>query len=128
MRLVLVLLAVFLVSADAKLSLGDFFSKLPEKIQKFDITSVVQKIAPKLSSSIKRFLPLKPEAETTESSPGGSPKFCGKYDCPYFYKEKLNVTDYEVRCYPKPYKWVSTDIEGNKVVDGSKFSNIYTLS
>ena len=118
MRLVLVLLAVFLVSADAKLSLGDFFSKLPEKIKKFDITSVVQQIAPKLPPIIKRLLPLKPEAETTESS-GRSPKFCSKYDCPYFYKEKLNVTDYEVRCYPKPYKWVTTNIEGNQAVDGS---------
>ena len=113
MRLVLVLLAVILVSADAQLTLGGFFRKLPEKIQKFDITSVVQQIVPKLPPNIKRFLRLKPEAETTETSPKTSPRFCGKYDCPYFYKEKLNVTDYELRCYPKPYKWVSTDVEGN---------------
>ncbi|CAH3191726.1 unnamed protein product, partial [Porites evermanni] len=44
------------------------------------------------------------------------PRFCGDYDCPDFYEKKLNVSskDYTLRCYPKPYKWVSTTFNGRR--------------
>lgn len=41
-----------------------------------------------------------------------SPGFCSSYDCPKFYDMKLNATDYTLRCYPKPYRWVSTTVTG----------------
>ena len=59
-----------------------------------------------------------PEVETVEPSTEppavDSPKFCDGHDCPYFYEKELNVSDrdYTLRCYPKPYKWVSTTFEG----------------
>ena len=57
------------------------------------------------------------ESSGEEPSNNKSPKFCDGHDCPYFYEKKLNisgrnVTDYTLRCYPKPYKWVSTTVEG----------------
>lgn len=57
------------------------------------------------------------ESSSKEPSSKRSPKFCGDHDCPDFYEKKLNisgrnVTDYTLRCYPKPYQWVSTTVEG----------------
>lgn len=60
----------------------------------------------------------KPEVETVEPtaepSSNESPDFCDGHDCPDFYEKKLNISDgnYTLRCYPKPYKWVSTTVEG----------------
>ena len=113
MKAVVVLLAVFLVSADAEFSvLKSLFSNLPEKIPKIDFTPVSEAVH-KLSTIAQKLLSPKPEAKTTADTQ--SPQFCRKYDCPDFYEEKLNTTDYILRCYPKPYMWVSTGVKGKLI-------------
>ncbi|XP_068728603.1 uncharacterized protein [Montipora capricornis] len=39
-----------------------------------------------------------------------APEFCDGHDCPSFYEEDLNATDFKLRCYPMSYKWVSTSV------------------
>lgn len=41
------------------------------------------------------------------------------YDCPRFYEMKINASDYTLRCYSKPYKWVSTTVEGKASKEAS---------
>ena len=104
MKLVLVLLVVFPVSADSK-SFGGWFEKF--HIPELDLRSTALNFASKLPFSTLFLSCDKPNPKA----------FCGKYDCPDFYEEKLNisgriVTDYKLRCYPKPYKWVATTYDG----------------
>ena len=111
MRLVFLLFVVFLVSADAKFSLklGDLFGKISSEISKLDIPSIAQKI-------IRGLQPRKP---STEKSAG----FCGDHDCPNFYEIKLDSSDYKLRCYPKPYKWVSTTYQGKFLTSSITFQS-----
>lgn len=55
-----------------------------------------------------------------------SPKFCGNHDCPDFYEKKLNISgsNYTLRCYPKPYKWVSTTVTGELLTIILKFLSV----
>ena len=109
MKLVFALLVVFLVSTDAKFpNLGKLFGKLPYK--KTDIPAIAEKIISKIPF-------LKPGTGSSKSYADPSakkspPSFCGSHDCPEFYEMKLDVTDYTLRCYPKPYLWVSTSVTG----------------
>ena len=93
-----------------------------DKFSSFDLRSTTLKIARKFPFKTSYFSLLKRKATTVKPSAGPStkptPKFCGEHDCPYFYEKKFNisdknVTDYTLRCYPKPYKWVSTTVQGN---------------
>lgn len=116
MKVVVVLLAVFLVSADAEFSaLKGLFSNLPKKILKIDFTPVLEAVRKVANSIAQELLSPKPEAGATANT--RSPQFCGKYDCPDFYEEKLNTTDYILRCYPKPYMWVSTGVKGKLIMN-----------
>ena len=115
MKLVLVLFVVFLVSADAKfqLNLGDLLGKVQNKINKLGgIPSIAQKIAQKLPFKIRQFFESKPGPEVESTAQPSAPEFCGDHDCPYFYEKKLDASDYTLRCYPQPYKWVTTTVEG----------------
>ena len=90
-----------------------------------EIWLVSKKHSPDMSAPLKSWSKIpdqvsspQPEVETvepsTEPSAVDSPKFCDGHDCPYFYEKELNISDknYTLRCYPKPYKWVSTTVEG----------------
>lgn len=118
MKLVLPLLVVLLVSTEAKFpNLGELFGKRPSK--GFDIPSIAGKILSKLPFKIP-FSFRKPEVESPTPSVAPSSErsapFCSKYDCPSFYEMKVNTSDYKLRCYPKPYTWVSTSVVGKAVL------------
>ena len=103
MKLILVLSVVFLVSADAR-SQGGWLGKITRSFH--GLMSAGKEMACKYQ------LPFSTKLLSCDSS---EPRFCGDYDCPDFYEEKLNISskDYTLRCYPKPYKWVSTTFNGN---------------
>lgn len=103
MKLILVLSVVFLVSADAR-PRGSWLGKITRSFQ--GLMSAGKEMACKYQ------LPFSTKLLSCDSS---EPRFCGDYDCPNFYEKKLNVSskDYTLRCYPKPYKWVSTTFNGN---------------
>ena len=86
-------------------NLDTFFGKLT------DISSITEKIISKLPSVLKSGA----ESRKSYADPSAKkslPSFCDSYDCPEFYEMKLNVTDYTLRCYPEPYRWVSTSVTG----------------
>lgn len=96
MKVVGLLLVVFLVSTEARFPkrLGTLFGKVTAK------------------------LPLrKPGAQSATpyaepSAKKSPPAFCDTYDCPEFYEVKQDASSYTLRCYPKPYRWVSTSVTG----------------
>lgn len=109
-KLVLPLLVVLLVSTESESQkLGRLFGKRPSG--GFSFADLANKILSKLPFKIPGFGQQKPVSPTSIPSPDGLPSFCSKHDCPRFY-EKINASDYTLRCYPKPYKWVSTTVEG----------------
>lgn len=97
MKVVGLLLVVFLVSTEARFPkrLGTLFGKVMAKLP------LRKPGAPSAT----------PYAEpSAKKSP---PAFCDTYDCPEFYEVKQDASSYTLRCYPKPYRWVSTSVTGN---------------
>ena len=108
MKLVGLLLAALLVSTDAR------FPKFDKLLGKFDITSAAKRAMSKLPLRKPGAESAKPFAEpSAKKSP---PAFCGKNDCPEFYEVKQEATSYTLRCYPKPYRWVSTSVTGKVLI------------
>ena len=109
MKLVGLLLVALLVSTDAR------FPKFGTLFGKIDIPSVAKKVMSKLPFR-------KPGAEsaTPYAEPSASekppPAFCDSHDCPKFYEVKQDATSYTLRCYPKPYRWVSTSVTGKVLI------------
>lgn len=108
MKLFLVLSVVFLVSADARPRGGSWLGKITYHFK--GLLSATKEMACE-----SEWLPLKNFLSCDSSSPYS---FCNGYDCPEFDEKKLNVSgkiveDYTLRCYYKPYKWVSTSYNGN---------------
>ena len=104
MKLILVLSVVFLVSADARPRGGWLGKLVTRSFQGFLSTGK--------EMACKYQLPFSNKLLSCDSS---EPRFCGDHDCPEFHEKKLNGSskDYTLRCYPKPYKWVSTTFNGN---------------
>ena len=108
MKLFLVLSVIFLVSADARPRGGSWLGKITYHFK--GLLSATKEMACE-----SEWLPLKNFLSCDSSSPYS---FCNGYDCPEFDEKKLNVSgkiveDYTLRCYYKPYKWVSTSYNGN---------------
>ena len=107
MKLFLVLSVVFLVSADARPRGGSWLGKITYHFK--GLLSATKEMACE-----SEWLPLKNFLSCDSSGPYS---FCNGYDCPEFDEKKLNVSgkiveDYTLRCYYKPYKWVSTSYNG----------------
>ena len=108
MKLFLVLSVVFLVSADARPRGGSWLGKMTYHFK--GLLSTAKEMACE-----SQWLPLKNFLSCDSSGPYS---FCNGHDCPEFDEKKLNVSgkivdDYTLRCYYKPYKWVSTSYNGN---------------
>ena len=108
MKLFLVLSVVFLISADARPRGGSWLGKITYHFK--GLLSATKEMACE-----SEWLPLKNFLTCGTSGPYS---FCNGYDCPEFDEKKLNVSgkiveDYTLRCYYKPYKWVSTSYNGN---------------
>ena len=106
---VTLLLVVLLVSTEAR-----FQKRSRTLFGKFDIPSIAKKVISKLSFR-------KPGAESTTpyvepSAKKSPPAFCDSHDCPEFYEVKQDSTSYTLRCYPKPYRWVSTSVTGKDLI------------
>ena len=123
MKLVLPLLVVLMVSTDAKFpNLGQLFGKRPSKginvpsIAEKNISKLPFKPPVSLRKSETELPRPSPRPHIAPSAEKSLPKFCASYDCPNYYEINLNVTDYKLRCYPKPYSWVTTTVEGKVLI------------
>lgn len=109
-KLVLSVLVLLQVSTETE-SLS--FGGILEKLSSYGswLADIVNEMSSKLPSEILQFV--RPVSPTSTPSSDGLPSFCSEYDCPRFYEMKINASsDYTLRCYPKPYKWVSTTVQG----------------
>ena len=104
------------VDAKTQSMFGKYIGKIVGKMQSkdIDIPSMTKKIMSKLPFRKPGVESTTPYAEpSAKKSP---PAFCDSHDCPEFYEVKQDATSYTLRCYPKPYRWVSTSVTGKVLI------------